>query len=201
MPGLPSAGALERELDQHLNSVQDLYERVIHSQLPRFYAGARAGTGGPAEPTVHSKTSRRRCASRPSAPNFPPPICAAIWISARPRFAQLIAGGGIERSQESFESFLEKIVAAPGWLDMLEHDAELARCTIDVFEHSQYFADQLVRQPELLEEVRRGLRERQGRTGFRAPREPDASAPLSSASRWCASRATACITARRSSKR
>ena len=31
--GLPSAGTLERELDHHFTSVQDLYERVIHSQL------------------------------------------------------------------------------------------------------------------------------------------------------------------------
>ena len=44
---------------------------------------------------------------------------------------------------------------------MLEDtNEELARCTVDVFEHSQYFADQLVRHPELLREVRRGLRRR-----------------------------------------
>ena len=33
---------------------------------------------------------------------------------------------------------------------MLENNGELARCTIDLFEHSQYFADQLVSHPELL---------------------------------------------------
>ncbi len=31
--GLPSAGTLERELDHHFASVQDLYDRVIHSRL------------------------------------------------------------------------------------------------------------------------------------------------------------------------
>src|ERR1700689_326818 len=31
--GLPSAGTLEHELDHHFTSVQDLYDRVIHSQL------------------------------------------------------------------------------------------------------------------------------------------------------------------------
>ena len=29
------------------------------------------------------------------------------------------------------------------------------RCAIDIFEHSQYFADQLIRHPELLDEVAR----------------------------------------------
>ena len=38
--GLPSAGTLERELDHHFNSVQDLYDRVIHSQLSEAEAPA-----------------------------------------------------------------------------------------------------------------------------------------------------------------
>ena len=43
---------------------------------------------------------------------------------------------------------------------------------MDLFEHSQYFADQLVRHPELLREVERACGARQGRTGFVAPRDP-----------------------------
>ena len=52
-------------------------------------------------------------------------------------------------------------------------DGELARCTLDVFEHSQYFADQLVSHTELLSEVSAACGEKQGRLGFAAPRDPD----------------------------
>src|ERR1035437_6202176 len=55
---------------------------------------------------------------------------------------------------------------------MLEDNEELTRCTIDVFEHSQYLADQLVRFPELLHQLAQACGERQGRTGFAAPRDP-----------------------------
>jgi glutamate-ammonia-ligase adenylyltransferase len=47
----------------------------------------------------------------------------------------------------------------------------VAKCAIDLFEHSQYFADQLVRHPSLLREIEWACSERQGRTGFSAPRD------------------------------
>ena len=92
--------------------------------------------------------------------------------SAGPAFTRLIVNSGIVRSQDSMESFLDKVVATPEWLRMLENNDDLARCTIDVFEHSQYFADQLVRNPGLLREVEQACGDKQGRTGFVAPDDP-----------------------------
>ncbi len=116
--------------------------------------------------------------SRPARPEFPSANLRRFLDQRAPALAQLIAAGGIARgalslNDESLESFLEKAVANPFWLDMLESNPELARCIIDLFEHSQYFADQLVSHPELIEEVRAACGERQGRTGFHAPRDPD----------------------------
>jgi glutamate-ammonia-ligase adenylyltransferase len=92
--------------------------------------------------------------------------------SLAPNFSRLLSSGVIRRGQDGMESFLEKVVASPQWLRMLDDNDELARCTVDVFEHSQFFADQLVRRPELLYQVQEAVGDRQGRTGFEAPRDP-----------------------------
>jgi len=168
--GLPCAGTLERDLDRHFTSVQDLYDRVIHSRLT------------PAVPAVSPEEQPAPAArieeSRPERAEFPSGNLRRYLDRHSPNFAQLIAHAGIFRSaasltSESFESFIEKAVANPAWLDMLESNPELARCTLDVFEHSQYFADQLVSHTELLREVAAACGEKQGRTGFDAPRDPD----------------------------
>jgi len=189
-PGLPSAGTLEREVDQHFSSVRDLYDRVIHSQLPTSAAGmvVSPGIAQPilvTVPTDHDPAPASEplppfeeldpllIEDKPARAEFPSANLRRFLDQRAPALSQLIANAGIERSQESLESFLEKMVADPDWLDVLNHDRELAACTIDIFEHSRYFADQLVRQPELLEEVRLACGERQGREGFRAPRHPE----------------------------
>jgi len=175
IPDLPSAGALQRELDQHLNGVQDLYERVIHSQLPGFILAPEPDAAETEQPAVAAfeASAASAASARPARVEFPSANLRRYLDQRAPSFAQLISGGGISRSQESFESFLEKVVAAPYWLECLDKDDELARCTIDVFEHSQYFADQLVRHTDLLDEVRAACGKNQGRTGFYAPRDAD----------------------------
>jgi glutamate-ammonia-ligase adenylyltransferase len=155
--GLPSAGTLERELDHHLGSVQDLYDRVIHSQTVAVQAPDTEAVDTAEFPSANL---RRHIDQR--APKF-----ARVIADYSVSTAALAAGA------ESFESFLEKAVANPAWLDMLENDGELARCTTDLFEHSEYFAGQLVSHPELLDEVRLACGVKQGRTGFHAPRDPD----------------------------
>ncbi|MDE3198763.1 MAG: glutamine-synthetase adenylyltransferase, partial [Acidobacteriota bacterium] len=158
-PGLPSASSLERELDRHLGSVQDLYDRVIHSQRPIFYS--------PAEPPP---APPEQTESGPGAvrAEFPSVNLTRYLDLLAPSFAKLIRTSG----KESMESFLDKIVDNYELLRALNGNEELARCTIDLFEHSQYFADQLVRNPELLREVEQACGDKQGRTGFWAPDQP-----------------------------
>ena len=167
LPGLPSAGTLQRELDHHFTNVQDLYDRVIHSHRPEtfsipydtpFYQGS--------EPPLPAANH-----DAPARGEFPSVNLRRFLETRAPAFREMITGGAIVRSQDSFESFLEKVVANPGWLALLESNAEVTRCVIDLFEHSQYFADQLVRHPALLAEVEQACGTRQGRTGFVAPRD------------------------------
>jgi glutamate-ammonia-ligase adenylyltransferase len=183
--GLPSAGTLERELDHHFSSVQDLYFRVIHSQLavPVPISVQETGISAPgilddASIDEAADTIPAVDSSGPARAEFPSTNLRRFLDQRAPALAQLIAESGISKatvslSGESFESFLEKAVASGTWLEMLENNGELARCTIDLFEHSQYFADQLVSHPDLIEEVSAACGDRQGRTGFAAPRDPD----------------------------
>jgi glutamate-ammonia-ligase adenylyltransferase len=173
-PGLPSASALQRELDHHFTNVQDLYERVIHSHRPETFAIPYDSLRYElAEPGFSDAPAP---SDRPARGDFPSVNLSRFLELRAPSFWQLISGGGgvggVVRSQDSFESFLEKAVSNPEWLALLDSNLEVARCVIDLFEHSQYFADQLVRHPALLAEVERACGDKQGRTGFTAPREP-----------------------------
>jgi glutamate-ammonia-ligase adenylyltransferase len=167
LPGLPSAGTLQRELDHHFTNVQDLYERVIHSHRPEtFYMSCLPAPYETAEPAP----AEARPPDAPPRSEFPSVNLSRFLEQRAPSFWQLISSGNVVRSQDSFESFLEKAAGNPAWLELLDSNSEVARCVIDLFEHSQYFADQMVRHPSLLEEVERACSHRQGRTGFVAPR-------------------------------
>ena len=64
-----------------------------------------------------------------------------------------MAAAGLNRGRVRFEHFLEKAFANPAVLDRLDSDGKLAAGVLDIFEHSPYFADDLLRQPELLDEI------------------------------------------------
>jgi [glutamine synthetase] adenylyltransferase / [glutamine synthetase]-adenylyl-L-tyrosine phosphorylase len=178
--GLPSAGTLERELDHHFSSVQGLYDRVIHSQLagtgPAVAAAAAATVATiPVVPRVEVPVVAE---SGPERAEFPSANLRRYLDQRAPALSRIIQESGIARAAfplavESFESFLEKAIANGSHLDLLESNPELTRCTLDLFEYSQHFADQLVSHPDLLIEVNAACGEKQGRTGFRAPREPE----------------------------
>ena len=65
-----------------------------------------------------------------------------------------MADADLHRGRERFEHFLEKAFATPELLARLDRDAQLWRPRVlDIFEHSPYFADELLRYPELLDEI------------------------------------------------
>jgi glutamate-ammonia-ligase adenylyltransferase len=75
----------------------------------------------------------------------------------------------IERNPARFEHFIEKILSHPARLDVFENNPEVRACTLDLFEHSDFFGDQLVRYPELIDEICAACGDRQGRVGFHPP--------------------------------
>jgi [glutamine synthetase] adenylyltransferase / [glutamine synthetase]-adenylyl-L-tyrosine phosphorylase len=136
---LQNGEALMNRLAEHQAAVKEIYERVIHAQKPMYYAI-------PAEPdTVQDEVERPAPASN----------LTRFLDQRAPQLAEAIEAAGLRRGRNRFEHFLEKALADGGMLSRLNADAVLSAAVLDIFEHSPYFADQLLRYPELLEEIRR----------------------------------------------
>ncbi|MBI3471942.1 MAG: glutamine-synthetase adenylyltransferase [Candidatus Solibacter usitatus] len=133
-----TAETFQAELEKHLAEVRELYERVIHAQKPLYYTPMPVSLE-PAEP-------------EPSAEGgAPQPSNLARFLEQRaPELAGAMARAKLTRGRVRFDHFLEKVYADPELLERLDHDPLLAECAIDLFEHSQYFADELIRRPELV---------------------------------------------------
>ncbi len=134
---------LQQELKEHLRAVREIYDRVVHAHKPLHYTV-------PAEPATLQEEVE---AMAPAA------SLARLLDDRAPHLALAVAAADLHRGRERFEHFLEKAVAAqkapeaPGVLTQLETDPKRTAAVLDIFEHSGYFADQLLRYPELLDEI------------------------------------------------
>ena len=161
-----SASSLERDLDEHFSAVRELYERVIHAQRIRYSAALLDGPSNVSQVLVPPLLT-----GKPNHGGFPSANLARFLEQRTPRFMERLRDAALTRGQERFEHFLEKVAADAAHLRALEGDAELAKATIDFFEHSGYFSDQLIRYPDLLAEIAQAVGTKQGRVGFQAPHE------------------------------
>ncbi|MGA2211825.1 MAG: glutamine-synthetase adenylyltransferase [Bryobacteraceae bacterium] len=136
----PSGERLMQELNAHLEAVQEIYERVIHAQRPIYYSLPPAVT-----PQIEALE-----VVEPTSSNV-----IRFLDERAPQLASLVSSMPSRRGPGAFEHFLEKLMPDSRWLALLNSDLLVARWTLDIFENSPYFAEQLVRQPELIEELGR----------------------------------------------
>jgi glutamate-ammonia-ligase adenylyltransferase len=61
----------------------------------------------------------------------------------------------LHRGYHAFEYFLERLSREPERLELLNSDPELAAAALDLFEHSPFFGEELIRRPESIEELAR----------------------------------------------
>ncbi|MDE3167765.1 MAG: glutamine-synthetase adenylyltransferase, partial [Acidobacteriota bacterium] len=82
------------------------------------------------------------------------PAAPLVTLAERgaPNLAAAVDAAELHRGRARFERFLEQ--ATPDLVKRLEDNPRLSAGVIDLFEHSAYFADQLLRYPELLDEIR-----------------------------------------------
>jgi glutamate-ammonia-ligase adenylyltransferase len=130
------AASFKQRLDEHLAAVREIYDRVIHAQKPLY--------DSPAPPPELVEE-----------PESGPPVnnLTRLLDQRAPQLAGVVASAALNRGRVRFEHFLEKAFANPFVLDRLDSDSKLAAGVLDIFEHSPYFADELLRQPELLDEI------------------------------------------------
>ena len=136
----PSGEKLVQELNAHLEAVQEIYERVIHAQRPIYYSLPPAVT-----PQIEAEE-----VVEPASSNL-----IRFLDERAPGLAQAVSAMQLGRGAVAFEQFLEKLMPDSGWLALLDSDPAIARSTLDIFENSPYFAQELVRQPEMIEELTR----------------------------------------------
>jgi glutamate-ammonia-ligase adenylyltransferase len=136
----PSGEKLLHALNAHLEAVQENYQRVIHAQRPSYYnlaPPAPAEVEGPEITELGTSNLIR-------------------FLNQRaPELANMVNRTGLRRGAGAFEHFLEKVMPNPDWLALLNSNETVSRYTLDIFEHSPYFAEELIRSPELMEELSR----------------------------------------------
>lgn len=149
----PSAALLLDRLQSHLMAVQELYERVIHTQQPIYYRPRPEQEALEAEP----------------APSVEPAVSNVVRLLEQraPRLAAALARSRLRRGRVHFEHLLEHILPNAEWTGWLEDDTVLAGYLFDLLEHSPYLAEQLLRSPELLAELRRARQEPGAEVAYR----------------------------------
>jgi glutamate-ammonia-ligase adenylyltransferase len=146
----PSGEKLLLDLNAHLEAVQEIYERVIHAQRPIYYSLPPAVTPELPAPEVPEAASTLA----PASSLEPAPSNVIRFLDERaPELASLVSSMQLRRGTVAFEHFLEKLMPDSRWLALLNSNPQVARSTLDIFENSPFFAEELVRQPELIEEL------------------------------------------------
>ncbi len=135
--------ALRQRLREHQDAVKEIYERVIHAQKPMYYTVSADPVSPEPAPAVESLAL--------------PSNLTRFLDQRAPQLARAIESANLRRGRDRFEHFLETALAQGDLLARLDADSGLARAALDIFEHSPYLADQLLRYPELLQEVRQPL--------------------------------------------
>jgi glutamate-ammonia-ligase adenylyltransferase len=106
-----------------------------------------------------------------------------------PSLAAALGRAKLHRGLQAFEHFLERLPAPQ--LETLDQDPARTEAILDLFEHSPYFAEELIRTPELVREI--------GRAAGSEPAPHEYAAGI--AGRCCAFRPKACFAINRFSRR
>lgn len=148
MANEPSPENLLRRLNLYFEQVQEVYARVIHAQQPLYY------TQSPLPSPIAQEDEETATLAGSASTNL-----VRFLDQRAPALAAAVARARLGRSQAAFEHFLEHALRHPEWIEALDEDSVLCGYLIDVFKHSPYFAEQLVRHPGYFEEIR-GMRAR-----------------------------------------
>jgi glutamate-ammonia-ligase adenylyltransferase len=139
------ASQLVKDLDQRLENVQSIYERIVHAQRPPHYSSLNARRVSSAQaPEEHGEV------------DVSGEVLEALAKPA-PLFVERLRQRGLHRSERTLNAFLSSLVGKPRQLHLLNSHRALADSMLQIFELSPYLGEQLARFPELLEEIRRAV--------------------------------------------
>jgi glutamate-ammonia-ligase adenylyltransferase len=131
-----SADWLLAQIQVHFEHVREIYDRVVHTRTPSpAKIPVEASVTHGAQPSNIVRALEQR------APNLAQALHTAVERAT------------LKRGYRAFEHFLERVSSDPVRMDRLDSDPALSARVIDLFEHSPYFGEMLIRTPELLDEV------------------------------------------------
>ncbi len=145
--GSGMAAYLLKDLNQRLENVQGIYERIVHAQRPLQYTA----NGAPVSIGIQPNGDEDR-----GGVDVPAEVLRALSKPA-PRFVENLRLRGVYRSERALTAFLASLIRDQKQLELLNSHPVLADWMIQIFELSPYLGDQLSRYPELLEEIRRAV--------------------------------------------
>jgi glutamate-ammonia-ligase adenylyltransferase len=143
----PSA-LLLKTLNQHLENVQGIYERIVHAQRPLYYSA-------PNHALSVAENIPRATYAPPAVKHLEPSFEFVEKLA--PGLVARLRKRGIARCGQRLADFLDRLQEQPAFLQLLERQPAVAEAVVNLFESSPYLSDQLVRRPELLEEIRRAI--------------------------------------------
>jgi glutamate-ammonia-ligase adenylyltransferase len=162
----PSAAThLLRELNQHLENVQTIYERIVHAQRPLYYTLPASYHSMPEPPEPPQKQHELLESSLPDD-------LAEKVGKVVPALLERIRAGRGRSLKNGLADFLEWLVQNPVEAKLLSERPALGGWIIQLFESSPLLANQLLRYPELLDEIRRAADFPERRYAFEALAAP-----------------------------
>jgi [glutamine synthetase] adenylyltransferase / [glutamine synthetase]-adenylyl-L-tyrosine phosphorylase len=144
-PDIPASTHLIKELNQHLENVQTIYERIVHAQRPLYYTS----------PLTHGPLWEAPARIEDLPENEKEKDLFSRIKSAAPQLIERIRAYGNRSLRNGISDFLEKLLSCPAELKLLSEHSVLAAWTMQLFELSPLLASQLTRNPELLEQIRK----------------------------------------------
>ena len=153
--GTPTGGNvalhLTSELTQHLENVQAIYERIVHAQRPLHYSPV---TGGSSYDDASAPDGIAHSRSMDQEGGLPETMQRSLEAAA-PQVAQAVLQFRVRSGQRLINSFLGRLLEYPRYLDLLNSNSMLTDYVLQIFSSSPFLSEQLIRSPELLEEVLR----------------------------------------------
>jgi glutamate-ammonia-ligase adenylyltransferase len=137
-----SADILLSETRRHLGEVAEIYDRLIHGHGPPDSSLPET------QPMFQLEMARAEELSEMSMQ------AELRFLEKRaPELAARVAAATLSRGRRLFEHFLGKVISNPELLAAVEPRPQLIDLAADLFEHSPYFAEALIRNPEEIHEL------------------------------------------------
>ena len=161
---LASAYQFLRHLEHRLQLVDDRQTHTLPSDPAELDVLARRMPGGGNADTllaemrrhfdqvieIYERVVHSRSVAADATPQSSSNVVRALDQRA-PALSAALTRADLRRGSQAFEHFLERLTADR--LEALDTDPDATAATLDLFEHSPYFAEELIRTPNLVDEI------------------------------------------------